>query len=61
VIERLPKGSACVGPLALRKAWELDDAKKAERLLRNLAHRLDQVAPGVAAASSKVPRRGSIR
>ena len=61
VIERLPKAPACVGPLALRKARGLDDAKKAERLLRNLARRLDQVAPGVAAASSKVSTRCSIR
>src|SRR6516164_4272845 len=35
---------------ALRQAWELDDADKAERLLRNLARRLDQDAPGVAAS-----------
>src|SRR5258705_8968052 len=35
---------------ALRQAWELDDAAKAERLLRNLARRLDQEAPGVAAS-----------
>jgi putative transposase len=34
---------------ALRQAWELDDAEKAERLLRNLARRLEQVAPGVSA------------
>jgi hypothetical protein len=33
---------------ALRQAWELDDAEKAERLLRNLARRLEQDAPGVA-------------
>jgi mutator family transposase len=35
---------------ALRQAWELDDADKAERLLRNLARRLDREAPGVAAS-----------
>ena len=35
--------------LTLRQAWELDDAEKAERLIRNLARRLDQVAPGVSA------------
>ena len=35
---------------ALRQAWELDDAAKAERLLRNLARRLEQVAPGVSAS-----------
>jgi transposase-like protein len=32
---------------ALRQAWELDDAEKAERLLRNLAQRLELEAPGV--------------
>ena len=31
---------------ALRQAWELDDADKAERLIRNLARRLEQQAPG---------------
>jgi transposase-like protein len=35
---------------ALRQAWELDDADKAERLIRNLARRLEQQAPGVAAS-----------
>jgi len=38
------------GAKALRQAWELNDADKAERLLRNLAHRLEQEAPGVAAS-----------
>ena len=33
---------------ALRQAWDQDDAEKAERLLRNLARRLEQVEPGVA-------------
>jgi transposase-like protein len=28
-------------------AWELDDAEKAERLIRNLARRLEHDAPGV--------------
>lgn len=32
---------------ALKQAWELDDADKAERLLLNLARRLDLEAPGV--------------
>lgn len=32
---------------ALRQAWEMDDADKAERLLRNLARRLEPEAPGV--------------
>jgi len=35
---------------ALRQAWELDDADKAERLLRNLARRLEPEARGVAAS-----------
>jgi hypothetical protein len=32
------------------RQWKLDDADKAERLLRNLARRLDQEAPGVSAS-----------
>src|SRR5476649_722355 len=32
---------------ALRQAWELDDAAKAEKLIRNLAQRLERDAPGV--------------
>jgi transposase-like protein len=31
----------------LRQAWELHDAAKAEKLIRNLAHRLEHDAPGV--------------
>src|SRR6476661_8867067 len=48
VIERLPKPLHTSVRRALRQAWELDDADKAERLLRNLARRLDREAPGVA-------------
>src|ERR1700687_1186203 len=50
VIERLPKPLQASVRKALRQAWELDDADKAERLLRNLARRLDKEAPGVAAS-----------
>jgi putative transposase len=50
VKERLPKPLHASVRRALRQAWELDDADKAERLLRNLARRLDQEAPGVAAS-----------
>jgi putative transposase len=50
VTERLPKPLHASVRRALRQAWELDDADKAERLLRNLARRLDQEAPGVAAS-----------
>src|SRR5215218_8704055 len=42
VIERLSKPLHASVRRALRQAWELDDADKAERLLRNLARRLDQ-------------------
>ncbi len=51
VIDRLPKPLHASVRKALRQAWELDDADKAERLLRNLARRLEQEArPGVAAS-----------
>lgn len=50
VIERLPKPLHASVRKVLRQAWELDDANKAERLLRNLARRLEQQAPGVAAS-----------
>jgi len=47
ITERLdPKRHAAVRR-ALRQAWETDDADKAERLLRNLARRLELEAPGV--------------
>jgi len=37
----------------LRQAWELDDATKAEKLIRNLAHRLERDAPGVSKSIRK--------
>jgi hypothetical protein len=40
VIDRLPKPLHTPVRRALRQAWELDDAEKVERLLRNLARRL---------------------
>ena len=36
--------------MALRQAWDKDDAERAERLLRNLARRLEYDAPGVSAS-----------
>jgi putative transposase len=48
ILERLPKPLQASVRRALRQAWELDDADKAERLIRNLARRLEQQAPGVA-------------
>jgi transposase-like protein len=50
VVERLPKPLHASVRKTLRQAWELDDAGKAERLLRNLARRLEPEARGVAAS-----------
>jgi transposase-like protein len=50
ILERLPKPLHASVRKALRQAWELDDADKAERMIRNLARRLEQQAPGVAAS-----------
>lgn len=50
IVERLPKHLHAGVRRALRQAWELDDAGKAEKLLRNLARRLEQEAPGVSGA-----------
>ena len=47
IMARLPKGLHASVRRALRQAWELDDAAKAERLIRNLAQRLEHEAPGV--------------
>jgi putative transposase len=35
---------------ALRQAWEIDDAARAEQLMKNLARRLEREAAGVAAS-----------
>jgi putative transposase len=50
IVERLPKPLHASVRKVLRQAWELDDPDKAERLIRNLARRLEQQAPGVAAS-----------
>jgi putative transposase len=47
IMERLPKPLHASVRRALRQAWELTDASKAEKLIRNLAHRLERDAPGV--------------
>ena len=49
IVERLPK-ELHARSKALRQAWELNDAEKAEQLIRNLARRLEQRGPGVAAS-----------
>ncbi len=47
IIERLPEHLHASVKKALRQAWDQDDAEKAERLLRNLARRLEHEEPGV--------------
>ena len=47
ITERLPKAMQASVRRTLRQAWELDDADKAEKLIRNLARRLELDAPGV--------------
>ena len=54
ILERLPKPLHASVRKALRQAWELDDADKAERLIKNLARRLEQQAPGLPPASWRV-------
>ena len=50
IAERLPKPLQAGVRKALRQAWELDDADKAEKLIRNLSRRLERDAPGVSAS-----------
>jgi putative transposase len=47
ILERLPPSLHASVRKVLRQAWELDDANKAEQLIRNLARRLESEAPGV--------------
>ncbi len=47
IVDRLPKHLHAAVRKVLRQAWELNDATKAERLIRNLARRLEHEAPGV--------------
>ena len=47
IMERLPKPLHASVRRTLRQAWELNDADKAEKLIRNLAQRLERDAPGV--------------
>ena len=50
ITERLPKSLHASVRRALHQAWELDDADKAETLIRNLARWLEREAPGVSAS-----------
>ena len=47
IMERLPKSLHASVRRVLRQAWETDDADKAERLIRNLAQRLERDWSGV--------------
>ena len=47
IMERLPPALHASVRRVLRQAWEMDDADKAEKLIRNLARRLEHQAPGV--------------
>jgi hypothetical protein len=49
ITERLPKSLHAAVRKTLRQAWELDDAAKAEQLVRNLARRLEKDWPGISA------------
>ena len=50
IMDRLPKTLQASARRVLRQAWELDDADRAEKLIRNLARRLEQDRPGIAAS-----------
>jgi transposase-like protein len=50
IIERLDESLHAGVKKALRQAWDQDDADKAERLLKNLARRLEHQEPGVSAS-----------
>ena len=50
ILERLPKSMHASVRSVLRQAWEIDDAAKAEKLLRNLARRLEPDWEGVASS-----------
>lgn len=50
IMDRLPKSMHAQVRRVLRQAWEMDDAGKAEALLRNLARRLEKDWEGVSAS-----------
>ena len=47
IMDRLPKSMHAQVRRVLRQAWEMEDAGKAEKLLRNLARRLERDWQGV--------------
>jgi putative transposase len=50
IMDRLPKSMHAQVRRVLRQAWEMDDAAKAEQMLRNLARRLEKDWKGVSAS-----------
>jgi transposase-like protein len=50
IMDRLPKSMHASVRRVLRQAWEMQDASKAEKLLRNLARRLERDWQGVSAS-----------
>jgi putative transposase len=50
ILDRLPPALHASVRKVLRQAWELDDANKAEQLIRNLARRLESERPGISAS-----------
>ena len=50
ILDRLPKSMHASVRRVLRQAWEMNDADKAETLLRNLARRLEKDWEGVSAS-----------
>src|SRR5271166_2167224 len=50
ILERLPKSMHASVRRVLRQAWEMDDAERAETLIRNLARRLEPDWYGVSAS-----------
>jgi putative transposase len=49
-MERLPQPLHAAVRRVLRQAWEFNDAEKAEKLIRNIAPRLEHDAPRVSAS-----------
>src|SRR3954454_14085004 len=49
IAERLPKEAHARVRKALRQAWEMEDAARAEQRIRSLARRLEKEWPGIAA------------
>ena len=60
IAERLPKAAQATVRKALRQAWEMEDAARAEQRIRNLARRLDKEWPGIAATILEGTRRDPV-